>query len=145
MGCNIHRFVWLAHSFNYTSRALSIATKVVVNQLCFVPVFNLYFFGMQALLAGENLKRTVEHVRRTVPTSFSNSCKLWPGVTAINFAFIPLEYRSVFAGAVAVGWQTYLSFLNRQAEMQGEEGRASKNLDVSRTGRVDLQEQNISM
>lgn len=26
------------------------------------------------------------------------------------------QYRSVFAGTIAVGWQTYLSWLNRQAE-----------------------------
>ncbi|KAK3390717.1 hypothetical protein B0H63DRAFT_429364 [Podospora didyma] len=112
-------FVWLSTSFNYPSRLLSLATKVIVNQLCFTPIFNTYFFGMQALLAGENLGEIWTRIKRTVPTSFLNSCKLWPAVTAFSFTFIPLEYRSLFAGVIAVGWQTYLSFLNRQAEEEG--------------------------
>lgn len=45
-----------------------------------------------------------------------NSCKLWPAVTAFSFTFIGAQYRSIFAGFVAIGWQTYLSYLNRQAE-----------------------------
>ncbi|KAK1826186.1 hypothetical protein QBC39DRAFT_269553 [Podospora conica] len=109
-------FMWLSHSFNYPSRLLSLATKVVVNQVCFTPVFNTYFFGMHALLAGENMAAVWERIKRTVPTSVVNSCKLWPAVTAFSFTFIPIEYRSLFGGFIAVGWQTYLSFLNRLAE-----------------------------
>lgn len=111
--------MWLSHSFNYPSRLLSLATKVVVNQICFTPVFNTYFFGMQAALAGENMAAVLERIKRTVPTSVMNSCKLWPAVTAFSFTFIPIEYRSLFGGFIAVGWQTYLSFLNRLAEEAG--------------------------
>jgi protein Mpv17 len=109
-------FVWLSHSFNYASRTLSLLTKVVVNQVCFTPIFNTYFFGMQAALAGESFDGIVERVKQTVPVSYVNSCKVWPLVTAFSFTFIPLEYRSLFAGFIAVGWQTYLAFLNRMAE-----------------------------
>lgn len=112
------RFIFLSHNFNYSSRILSIATKVAVSQVCFTPIFNTFFFGSQAILSGENLEGTVERVKDTVPTSIVNSCKLWPVVTAFSFTFLPLDYRPLFHGVVAVGWQTYLSFLNRQAEMK---------------------------
>lgn len=108
--------MFLSRNFNYSSRLLSLATKIVVNQGVFTPLFNSYFFGMQAFLAGDNLVEVWERIKRTVPTSMLNSVKLWPVVTAINFTFIPIEYRSVFAGVIAVGWQTYLSWLNRLAE-----------------------------
>jgi len=121
--CACRRFVWLSENFNYPSRLLSLATKVVINQICFTPIFNTYFFGMQAALAGENVEAIWERVKHTVPVSFVNSCKLWPAVTAFSFAFIPLEYRSLFAGFIAVGWQTYLSFLNRLAEERGSSTR----------------------
>ena len=122
-GTDPRRFVWLSESFNYSSRILSLATKVIVNQICFTPVFNTYFFGMQALLSGATLPEAWERITKTVPVSCVNSCKLWPAVTAINFAFLPLEYRPVFGGVVAVGWQTYLSYLNRLAERS--KGRAA--------------------
>lgn len=59
-------------------------------------------------------------MKKTVPTSFVNSCKLWPAVTAINFWVVPVDFRAVTAGIVAVGWQTYLSFLNRRVEREEE-------------------------
>ena len=110
--------MWLSHHFNYSSHVLSIAVKVAVSQTCFTPIFNTYFFGAQALLSGDTLAETWERVRRTVPVSCANSLRLWPAVTAFSFAYVPLEYRSVFAGGIAVGWQTYLSLLNRRAEVR---------------------------
>jgi hypothetical protein len=108
--------MFLGNHFNYSSLLLSLATKVVVNQAVFTPIFNTYFFGMQALLSGHTLPETWEHIKRTVPTSAINSCKLWPAVTAFNFRFISAQYRNIFAGFIAIGWQTYLSYLNRKAE-----------------------------
>ncbi|KFY29248.1 hypothetical protein V493_02453 [Pseudogymnoascus sp. VKM F-4281 (FW-2241)] len=113
-------FVYLGNSFNYASTLLSLATKVVVNQIAFTPIFNSYFFGMQSLLShplsASSLENAVEHVKRTVPTSFVNSCKLWPIVTAFSFAFLPPDFRNIFGGVIAIGWQAYLSFLNRKVE-----------------------------
>ncbi|KAF2971081.1 hypothetical protein GQX73_g2450 [Xylaria multiplex] len=109
-------FTFLSRSFNYSSRVLSIGIKVTVNQVLFTPLFNVYFFGAQALLSGDNLAEAWRRVANTVPVSWVNSCKLWPAVTAFNFAFVPFEYRSIFGGVIAVGWQTYLSFLNSRAE-----------------------------
>ncbi|TGO70023.1 hypothetical protein BOTNAR_0004g00080 [Botryotinia narcissicola] len=119
MGSSIPSYKWfmfLSNNFNYSSKAISLATKVGINQMFFTPVFNTYFFGMQSLLSGDSLPDVVERVKRTVPTSMMNSIKLWPAVTAISFAWIPQEHRSIFAGVVAIGWQTYLSFLNRRVE-----------------------------
>lgn len=100
-------------------------TKVSINQVVFTPIFNTYFFGMQALLAGESLQQSWARVQQTVPVSVVNSLKVWPAVTAFSFTFVPLEYRSIFAGVFAVGWQTYLMFLNRKAEEAGGEGVAA--------------------
>ncbi|KAI0888785.1 uncharacterized protein GGS22DRAFT_152349 [Annulohypoxylon maeteangense] len=113
-------FVWLSKSFNYGSHIVSIGVKIVVNQMIFTPTFNTYFFGSQALLAGDSLADTWDRIVRTVPISWMNAWKLWPAVLAFSFTYIPIAYRSVFSGAVAVGWQTYLSFLNRQAEIEEE-------------------------
>ncbi|KAI0379237.1 hypothetical protein F5Y04DRAFT_131239 [Hypomontagnella monticulosa] len=113
-------FIWLSQHLNYPSHALSIAVKIVVNQLVFTPSINSYFFASQALLSGDSLAETWDHLCRTVPTSWLNALKLWPAVLAVNFTFVPMQYRSVFAGVVAVGWQTYLSYLNRQAEIAEE-------------------------
>lgn len=121
--------MFLSNNFNYSSKALSLATKIGINQMVFTPIFNTYFFGMQSLLSGDSLPDVVERVKRTVPTSVMNSIKLWPAVTAISFAWVPMEYRSIFAGVIAIGWQTYLSFLNRRAEVEMAGNTANAHTD----------------
>lgn len=115
------RFLFLGNHFNYTSRWLSVFVKVCVQQAVFTPVFNTYFFGMQAILTGESPFGVIERIKNTVPTSMYNSLKLWPAVTAFSFAFIMPQYRFMFSGIFAVCWQTYLSFLNRKAEKLRQE------------------------
>ncbi|EXJ86680.1 hypothetical protein A1O3_03633 [Capronia epimyces CBS 606.96] len=109
-------FLFLGRSFNFASKPASIATKVVVQQIVFTPVFNTYFFAMQALLTGEPPSGIIARVQAAVPVSIVNSLKLWPAVTAFSFWFIMPQYRFMFSGIFAVAWQAYLSFLNRKEE-----------------------------
>ncbi|KAK7516147.1 Mpv17/PMP22 family protein [Phyllosticta citriasiana] len=113
-------FMWLGRSFNFSSQILSLATKTLFNQLTFAPFFNTYFFMMQSLLSGATVEETVERVKRTVPISWINSCKLWPAVTAFSFAFVPAQFRSIFVGVIAIGWQTWLSLLNQRAALRAK-------------------------
>jgi len=94
-------FVWLSKSFNYSSKVWSLVVKIGINQMVFTPVFNSYFFGMQSLLAGASLSEIIERIRHTVPKSWYNSWKVWPAVMAFNFTYVPLEFRSIFAGRFA--------------------------------------------
>ncbi|KAH0092485.1 hypothetical protein KCU96_g7091, partial [Aureobasidium melanogenum] len=116
--------MFLGNHFNYKSHVRSIATKIVINQTFFTPCFNTYFFGMQSLLSGQTLEQTKQRVIDTVPVSWKNSWKLWPAVTAFSFTFVPPQNRSVFAGVIAIGWQTYLSWLNMKAQEE-EDARAT--------------------
>ena len=116
-----HWFLFLGRHFNYSSHVVSIAVKIVVNQTCFTPVFNSYFFGMHSLLSGNGWAETKRRVLETVPVSWRMSWKFWPIVTAFSFTFVPPQYRSVTAGVVAIGWQTYLSWLNGLSAKHGVE------------------------
>ena len=75
------------------------------------------------MLSGASLPETWTRVQNTVPVSIKNSWKFWPAVTAFMFAFVPIQYRNIFGGTIAIGWQTYLSLLNqRAAKGEGVEG-----------------------
>ncbi|KAH7378822.1 hypothetical protein BKA66DRAFT_532731 [Pyrenochaeta sp. MPI-SDFR-AT-0127] len=122
-------FLWLGNNFNYSSKILSLTTKVAVNQALFTPVFNSYFFGMQTFLSGATLPEIIERIKNTVPTSWINSCKLWPAVTAFSFTYIPIQYRSIFGGVIAIGWQTYLSLLNQRAAAAEEREHGAEHVE----------------
>jgi protein Mpv17 len=98
---------------------------------------------MQSLLSGATGLEIVERIKNTVPTSWINSCKLWPVVTAFSFTYIPIQYRSIFGGVIAIGWQTYLSLLNQRAaakeEMEHDTGHEAA-VDVRFVGPERVQE-----
>ena len=132
---NYKWFLFLGRHFNYESHLVSIGVKILVNQTFFTPVFNTYFFGMQSLLSGSSWEEARRRVVDTVPVSFVNSWKVWPAVTAFSFTFVQPQNRAIFAGVIAVFWQTYLSWLNTNAEAKegSVEGKAQ---EVEETGRV---------
>lgn len=111
-------FIFLAKNFNYSSKAFSLGLKIVIHQFIFTPGISAYYFGMQALLTGATLQDAWIRVRDTIPTTWTNSFKVWPFVMAFNFTYVPVELRSIFAGVVAIGWQSYLSWINKQAEIK---------------------------
>lgn len=125
-------FLWLGNNFNYGSKILSLTVKVAVNQALFTPLFNSYFFGMQSLLSGASASEIIERIKNTVPTSWINSCKVWPAVTAFSFTYIPIQYRSIFGGVIAIGWQTYLSLLNQRAAAQEEVEHEAEHCQVQK-------------
>lgn len=118
-------------------KSILIITQVVVNQALFTPIFNSYFFGMQCLLSGATFPEIIERIKNTVPTSWINSCKLWPIVTAFSFTYIPIQYRSIFGGVIAIGWQTYLSLLNQRAAAEEE---VEHSAHVKEPERVEVEE-----
>ncbi|OAG34676.1 hypothetical protein AYO21_11155 [Fonsecaea monophora] len=115
-------FLFLGTHFNYASKWTSIAVKVAIQQFFFAPIFNTYFFGMQALLTGEAPSVVIHRIVSAVPESVVSSAKFWPAVTAVNFTLVPAHLRFAFSGFFAVIWQTYLSFLNRREEKTGPQG-----------------------
>ncbi|KAL2855901.1 hypothetical protein BJY01DRAFT_196283 [Aspergillus pseudoustus] len=117
-------FMFLHNNFNFTSKTLSILTKVVVQQAVFTPVFNTYFFSVHSLLSGASLEETFERLKVALPRSIVNSAKFWPMVTAFSFMYVPPQFRNVFSGCIAVGWQTYLSWLNQKAAHEVENALA---------------------
>lgn len=131
-------FMFLGNHFNYASHTLSLAVKIVVNQSVFTPIFNTYFFGMQSLLSGSTLAEAKQRVIDTVPVSWKNSWKVWPAVTAFSFTFILPQYRNVFAGVIAIGWQTYLSWLNKTAEAMELGKSETKELKEEESGKTSI-------
>lgn len=120
--------MFVHNNFNYASKFLSIFTKVALSQLVYAPVFNVYFFSAQSLLSGAGWNETLQRLQRTLPVSIVNSAKIWPAVSAFMFLYIDPAFRAIFAGTIALGWQTYLSWLNQVAARETAEKMEGKKM-----------------
>lgn len=37
--------------------------------------------------------------------------KIWPAATMINFMYVPMQYRVLFANFIGLFWNIYLSYI----------------------------------
>ncbi|KAJ5460173.1 uncharacterized protein N7458_001725 [Penicillium daleae] len=92
---HINRFMFLHRRFNFTSNAASLATKVLVQQAIYTPIFNTYFFTMQSFLSGASFEQTLMRLQIALPTSIVNGWKVWSGVAIVSFMYIPPQFRTI--------------------------------------------------
>ncbi|OJD37190.1 integral membrane mpv17 pmp22 [Diplodia corticola] len=121
-------WVWLepvGRPFRAYSRAQ--ARRPYVVQL--LSTITIWFFGdlsAQMISASEEDSYSPTRALRSVfigsLTSIPNyrwfMFLVWPAVTAFSFTFIPPQFRSIFAGFIAIGWQSWLTLLNQRAAAQ---------------------------
>lgn len=43
-------------------------------------------------------------------------CMVWPGVSFINFRYIPSQYRPTFVGFVSIFWSSYVSYVSHKSK-----------------------------
>ena len=86
-----------------------------LSQAIFTPFFLVAFFGVQGALEGRTVQEIRDKIVGTGPSAWRDGLMLWPAVSTVNFALVPLEYRALVGGVASLGWNTWLSYLNSRA------------------------------
>lgn len=84
--------------------------KVACDQLLFAPIFIATLISTIGLSQGSSLQGIKDKLKNEYPDIVTNNYKLWPMVQLINFYFIPLHYQVLVVQAVAILWNTYISY-----------------------------------
>ncbi|EGX89906.1 integral membrane protein, Mpv17/PMP22 family, putative [Cordyceps militaris CM01] len=102
--------------FNFLSRRITLPNKraeilarVAVDQSVFAPTMIGLFLSSMATMEGASAQ---ERLEKTWWPALQTNWMVWPFVQTINFAFLPLQYRVLFANVVSIGWNSYLSWVN---------------------------------
>lgn len=91
--------------------ALNTAKLLFYDQTVNASVFLIAFFTYMDLLSDVDLGTSLKNTYvKFFPTLVAN-WKVWPGVQLFNFTYVPPEYRVLFVNVVAIGWNTYLSYV----------------------------------
>ncbi|TVY76253.1 Protein SYM1 [Fusarium oxysporum f. sp. cubense] len=89
-------FAFLARNINVRNKKAEVLTRVACDQLGFAHVMIGVFLGSMATMEANWM--------------------LWPAVQVINFSLIPLQHRLFFANIIAIGWNSYLSWVNTRSQ-----------------------------
>ena len=85
--------------------------RVACDQLAFAPVMIGVFLSSMATMEGGSPKHKLE---TTWWPALKANWMVWPFVQMVNFTFLPLQHRVLFANVVSIGWNSYLSWVNNQ-------------------------------
>lgn len=104
-------FGFLSRNVNVRNRKLETLARVACDQLLFAPVAIGVFLSSMATMERASVKERLDNV--WWPALKAN-WMLWPFVQVVNFTFLPLQHRVLFANIVSIGWNCYLSWVNAQ-------------------------------
>jgi protein Mpv17 len=90
---------------------MTTVARVAFDQLLFAPVMIGVFLSSMAKMEGVSVK---ERLDKTWWAALKANWIVWPAVQVINFTYIPLPHRLMFANTIAIGWNCYLSWVNSQ-------------------------------
>ncbi|KAI5462133.1 putative integral membrane protein, Mpv17/PMP22 family [Mariannaea sp. PMI_226] len=102
---------FLSRNVVLRNRRVEMLARVACDQLLFAPVAIGVFLSSMAAMEGASVKQRLTNVWWP---ALSTNWMVWPFVQMINFTFLPLQHRVLFANLVSIGWNSYLSWVNTQ-------------------------------
>lgn len=93
---------------------LKVASKVVVDQVFWAPIFTAVFFAYLGFAERKTMDDIVTKIKNDTWTGVTASWKFWPFAHVINFALIPTSQRLLYINTLQVGYNVFLSFLGNK-------------------------------
>lgn len=69
------------------------------------------FLSSMATMEGSSVKKRLDKLWWP---ALQTNWMVWPAVQVINFTYVPLIHRVLFANIISIGWNCYLSWINTQ-------------------------------
>lgn len=109
-----HYFYSMLDRFIIGTSPIKVASKVVIDQLLWAPVFTALFFSYLGFTEGKSLDEVIDKIQRDTWIAVKTSWKFWPLAHTINFAFIPTSQRLLYVNALQIGYNVILSILGNK-------------------------------
>ncbi|KDR14760.1 protein Mpv17 isoform X2 [Zootermopsis nevadensis] len=96
--------------FKAKSSYVQTAKKVAADQLVAAPVILCTVMSSVSLMEGHNVEQTKEKLKNDYFEVLLTNYKVWPLVQFLNFSLVPVNFQVLLVQAVAIFWNSYLSF-----------------------------------
>ncbi len=124
-GTTGHYFYGFLDSRLPGTKPLTVATKVLIDQTIWNPIFGCMFFGYLNLVEGKTFEQYKQKLEADLMTAVMGSWAVWVPAHTINFAFVPPAQRLLYINSIQIGYNVFLSFLgNKKVEVKPPEVKA---------------------
>ena len=140
-GTTGHYFYGFLDSKLPGTKPQTVATKVLIDQTMWNPIFGLMFFGYLNVCEGKSFEDYTKKVQADLvslhflntalnknenepfsrqKTAVMGSWAVWVPAHTINFAFVPPSQRLLYINSIQIGYNIFLSFLGNK-KVEGED------------------------
>jgi hypothetical protein len=98
-------------SWNITGN-LNVLSKIALDRLILTPPFLLLTLVYMQFMQTFSVAKTSAAVKNIYASALYLNWRVWTPAQAVNFKFVPLEYRVLFGNLVALWWNIALSLKN---------------------------------
>jgi len=121
-GTTGHYFYGFLDSKLPGTKPTTVATKVLIDQTMWNPIFGCMFFGYLNLVEGKTFEDYKKKLSADLKTAVMGSWAVWVPAHTINFAFVPPSQRLLYINTIQIGYNIFLSFLgNKKVESDVDE------------------------
>jgi protein Mpv17 len=121
-GTTGHYFYGMLDSKLPGTAPMTVASKVLIDQTIWNPIFGLMFFGYLSLMEGKTFEEYTNKLKADLSTAVMGSWAVWVPAHTVNFAFVPPAQRLLYINTIQIGYNVFLSFLgNKKVEGDEEE------------------------
>jgi len=99
-------------SWQINSGNMGVLAKIAMDRLVFTPPFLLFTLAYMQFLQTFNVAKTSAAIKNIYAGAIYLNWKVWTVAQAVNFKYVPLEYRVLFGNLVALWWNVMLSLKN---------------------------------
>ncbi|XP_031557667.1 peroxisomal membrane protein 2-like [Actinia tenebrosa] len=110
----VHYFYQFLEEYLPKGTSHAQAKKLALDRLVFSPIFYVLFFYIISLLEGKSCSAAVKKVHDNFWIAFKMSLRVWVIAQYVNFNYVPVEYRVLFANAIALGWNAFMASKNAE-------------------------------
>jgi protein Mpv17 len=110
-----HFFYGMLDSKLPGTKPATVASKVLIDQTIWNPIFGCMFFGYLNFCEGKSVDDYVVKLKTDLKTAVMGSWAVWVPAHTINFAFVPPAQRLLYINTIQIGYNIFLSFLGNKA------------------------------
>eukprot|EP00536_Pseudo-nitzschia_multiseries_P006531 jgi/Psemu1/193251/e_gw1.139.28.1 len=102
----------IAKAANIQDPVVGLVIRLILDSTIFSSVTISGYFTVRSFLEGTGLKGASEKVRTRFLTTLFGAWKFWPLANAVNFWFVPMQFRVLYMNVLSLFWTGWLTYVN---------------------------------
>lgn len=102
----------IAKTANIQTPAIGLFVRLMLDALIFSSVTITGYFTIRSMLEGSGMAGAKKKIETRFFTTLFGAWRFWPIANAVNFWFVPMQFRVLYMNILSLFWTGWLTYIN---------------------------------